>query len=212
MGSLGGTRTSLDILPPSPEQLQLSGLPQVLHPAQLRAAAATRAREQYCEQRPVCMVEVAACILVWCQHDKCRPSYDVKLAIAPSVLCISKTTPQTHLPSLNSNMITYSELKNELEPGDTVLLVELVDPAEAARNEKKRARAEKRGHSQDSSVYGAYKPVAQRVKPVPGVFPEDARVIRQFPEDPLDTLPPLTCHPPEFKPSQKLTQGRMQDF
>lgn len=158
------------------------------------------------------MVEVAACILVWCQHDKCRPSYDVKLAIAPSVLCISKTTTQTHLPSPNSKMITYSELKNELEPGDTVLLVELVDPAEAARNEKKRARAEKRGHSQDSSVYGAYKPVAQRVKPVPGVFPEDARVIRQFPEDPLDTLPPLTCHPPEFKPSQKLTQERMQDL
>ncbi|KAI0370316.1 hypothetical protein BV20DRAFT_905325, partial [Pilatotrama ljubarskyi] len=58
-------------------------------------------------------------------------------------------------------------------------------------------------------VSGAYKPVARRVKPVPGVFPEDARVSRQFPEDPLDSLPPLTCHPPEFVPSMKLTQERM---
>ena len=39
-----------------------------------------------------------------------------------------------------------------------------------------------------------YKPVAQKVKPVPGVFPEDARVIRQFPEDPLQSLVPLPFH------------------
>ncbi|KAI0365609.1 hypothetical protein BV20DRAFT_917832, partial [Pilatotrama ljubarskyi] len=59
-------------------------------------------------------------------------------------------------------------------------------------------------------VFGAYKPVAQRVKPVPGVFPEDARVIRQFPENPLNTLTPLTCHPPEFVPTMKLTKERME--
>ncbi|KAJ2974290.1 hypothetical protein NUW54_g11915 [Trametes sanguinea] len=58
-------------------------------------------------------------------------------------------------------------------------------------------------------VFGVYKPVDRRVKPVPGVFPEDARVIRQFPEDPLETLVPLTPHPPVFEPTPKLTQERM---
>ncbi|KAI0371199.1 hypothetical protein BV20DRAFT_902589, partial [Pilatotrama ljubarskyi] len=64
--------------------------------------------------------------------------------------------------------------------------------------------------SENARVFGAYKPVAQRVKPVPGVFPEDARVIRQFPENPLNTLTPLTCHPPEFVPTMKLTKERME--
>ena len=34
-----------------------------------------------------------------------------------------------------------------------------------------------------AQVYTAYKRVDQKVKPVPAVFPEDARVIRRFPED-----------------------------
>ena len=35
-----------------------------------------------------------------------------------------------------------------------------------------------------AQVHTAYKHVDRKVKPVPGVFPEDARVIRQIPEDP----------------------------
>ena len=43
----------------------------------------------------------------------------------------------------------------------------------------------------NSSVY-VYKPVQLKVKPVPAVYPEDARVVQQFPEDPLLSLPPLS--------------------
>ncbi|EIW53127.1 uncharacterized protein TRAVEDRAFT_135218, partial [Trametes versicolor FP-101664 SS1] len=61
-------------------------------------------------------------------------------------------------------------------------------------------------------VFGAYKPVDRRVKPIPGVFPEDARVIRQFPENPLDTLPSLPKQPPEFIPTQKITMERIEEM
>ena len=59
-------------------------------------------------------------------------------------------------------------------------------------------------------VLTAYKRVDKKIKPVPGVFPEDARVIRQFPEDPLTSLPPLTPIPPDFEPTKKLTFERIQ--
>ena len=64
--------------------------------------------------------------------------------------------------------------------------------------------------SEAQVLAGRYKPVAQQVKPIPGVFPEGARVVRQIPEDPLRTLPYLTPHPPEFTPTSKLTKERME--
>jgi transposase InsO family protein len=54
-----------------------------------------------------------------------------------------------------------------------------------------------------------YRPVNQRIRPVPATFPEEARVIRQFPEDPLLSLPSLSPNPPEFNPTQKLTRDRL---
>jgi hypothetical protein len=51
--------------------------------------------------------------------------------------------------------------------------------------------------------------VAQKVKPVPGIMPEDARTIRRIPEDPLLTLPGLPKCPPDFKYTTKLTRERM---
>ncbi|EMD30804.1 hypothetical protein CERSUDRAFT_60816 [Gelatoporia subvermispora B] len=54
-------------------------------------------------------------------------------------------------------------------------------------------------------VLGAYKTVDKKVRPIPGVFPEEARVTRQFPEDPLLSLPTVPTHPPEFVPSSRLT-------
>ena len=62
------------------------------------------------------------------------------------------------------------------------------------------------------NVWTAYKPVARKVKPVPGVFPEDARVERKIPEDPLLTLPPLPIHPPNFIPTSKLTQENLESL
>ena len=55
------------------------------------------------------------------------------------------------------------------------------------------------------NVFTAYKRVDKKVKPVPTVFPEDAKVKRQFPEDPLDSLPNLPSHPPVFIPTQRPT-------
>ncbi|CAL1712335.1 unnamed protein product [Somion occarium] len=60
-----------------------------------------------------------------------------------------------------------------------------------------------------AEVLTAYKRVDKKVKPVPGVFPEESRVRRQFPENPLDSLPPLSCCPPQFKENGRLTQKRL---
>ncbi|KAJ8462647.1 hypothetical protein ONZ51_g10761 [Trametes cubensis] len=98
------------------------------------------------------------------------------------------------------------------------LLVEdesvLEDPnsesAEEAQEADETEDEESQVEDQRCHVYGAYKPVDRRVKPVPGVFPEDARVVRQFPEDPLASLQPLTPHPPDFVPTMKLTRERME--
>ena len=61
-------------------------------------------------------------------------------------------------------------------------------------------------------VAGAYKRVDKKVKPVPGIFPEDARVTRQFPEDPLKSLPALPTCPPNFVPSARLTSERLEEL
>ena len=57
-----------------------------------------------------------------------------------------------------------------------------------------------------------YKPVDRKVKPVPGIFPEDARVIRKFPEDPLKSLPSLPVKPPKFIPTEKITKDRLKEI
>ncbi|KAI6046927.1 hypothetical protein EDC04DRAFT_2887395 [Pisolithus marmoratus] len=61
----------------------------------------------------------------------------------------------------------------------------------------------------DQQVYGAYKHVDQKVKPVPGVYPEDAHVHCHFPSDPLRSLIPLSSHPPAFTPTKKLTKEQL---
>jgi hypothetical protein len=55
-----------------------------------------------------------------------------------------------------------------------------------------------------------YKKVDVRVRPVPGIFPQEATVYRQFPNNPLDNLPPLPKRPPTFVPTAKLTEERMK--
>ena len=58
----------------------------------------------------------------------------------------------------------------------------------------------------------SYKLVDRKVRPVPGVTPEHTKVSRQFPSDPLAKLPKLPVNPPEFVPSKKLTQERMDSL
>ena len=54
----------------------------------------------------------------------------------------------------------------------------------------------------------AYKKAAKKVHPVAASLPEDFRIIRRRPEDPLLSLPKLPSHPPEFTPGPRLTQER----
>ena len=61
-----------------------------------------------------------------------------------------------------------------------------------------------------AKVQTAYKKVDRKVRPVPGVFPEDAKVTRQFPEDPLATLAPLPKNPPDFRENGRLTKERLE--
>lgn len=61
-------------------------------------------------------------------------------------------------------------------------------------------------------VLTAYKRVDQKVRPVPGIFPENIKVRRIIPEDPLLSLPPLSVTPSDFVPTTKLTAERMNDL
>ena len=54
-----------------------------------------------------------------------------------------------------------------------------------------------------------YKPAAQRVHPVSTTLPEEYRVIRKLPSDPLANMVPLPVVPPEPTPGQRYTQERM---
>jgi len=56
----------------------------------------------------------------------------------------------------------------------------------------------------------AYKKVTKKVCPVSTTLPEDFRNIHHILEDPLLSLPPLPTHPPDFSPSQHLTEERLE--
>ena len=55
-----------------------------------------------------------------------------------------------------------------------------------------------------------YKAVDKKVRPIPMQFPEDMKVHRQLPEDPLRNLSTLPYHPSEFIPTLRVTQERME--
>jgi len=61
-------------------------------------------------------------------------------------------------------------------------------------------------------VFTAYKRVDKKIHPISMQLPPDFEVIRQIPEDPLLTLPPLTNQPPEFIPTAKITPERMEEL
>lgn len=67
-------------------------------------------------------------------------------------------------------------------------------------------------HASNLEAYTAYKRADRKIKPVPAVFPEDARVRRTMPQDPLETLTPLPARPPDFVPNGRLTKERLEDI
>ena len=55
-----------------------------------------------------------------------------------------------------------------------------------------------------------YKKVANRTKPVATTLPEEYRIVRHEPPDPLASLPELPIHPPDFTPGERYTQERYE--
>ena len=56
----------------------------------------------------------------------------------------------------------------------------------------------------------AYKRVAVKVQPVPGTMLSGIRIVRQFPEDLLETLPSISPYPPLFVSGIHLMKERME--
>ncbi len=61
-------------------------------------------------------------------------------------------------------------------------------------------------------AFTMYKRVDQKIKPVSTMFPEEARVHRTIPRDPLLSLVPLPIRPPDFIPMARLTEERMREL
>jgi len=55
-------------------------------------------------------------------------------------------------------------------------------------------------------IFGAYKHVGRKIHPVSCTFPENCYIQCQIPEDPLLSLLLLPTCPPEFTPTQKITE------
>jgi hypothetical protein len=53
-----------------------------------------------------------------------------------------------------------------------------------------------------------YKPAAMKTHPVAGTFPEEFKIERRMPDDPLAQLPTVPTNPPEFTPGERMTQER----
>ena len=53
-----------------------------------------------------------------------------------------------------------------------------------------------------------YKPVADRVHSVSATLPEEFRIVRHFPSDPLEGMPPLDPHPPTLVSGERYTLER----
>lgn len=84
--------------------------------------------------------------------------------------------------------------------------------SDAVRAAYKQAATRRQLDDQPQSMT-AYKQVDRKVKPVPAVYPEDAKVERRFPEDPLASLKPLPVHPPSFQPDGgRLSQQRLDEM
>lgn len=59
-------------------------------------------------------------------------------------------------------------------------------------------------------VYGKYKPVAIKVRPVKTTLPDEFRVKRELKGDPLEGMPILPIVPPPFTPGERYTLERKE--
>lgn len=64
----------------------------------------------------------------------------------------------------------------------------------------------------DDPMVLAYKKVANKVRPVPGILPEEFRIVRRRPPDPLKGLTKVPRVPLPIRPTGKLTQERIDEL
>lgn len=63
-------------------------------------------------------------------------------------------------------------------------------------------------NSEPMEVFGKYKPVAIKARPIKAELPDEYRVIRNIMGDPLADMPELPTNPPEFTPGTRYTEER----
>ncbi|GBE81974.1 hypothetical protein SCP_0403500 [Sparassis crispa] len=65
----------------------------------------------------------------------------------------------------------------------------------------------------EAVVHGyGYKKVDKRVKPVPGILADEFWIMRHVPRDPMQNLPSLPFHPPDFIGRSRYTEERWWDL
>jgi hypothetical protein len=57
-----------------------------------------------------------------------------------------------------------------------------------------------------------YKPVADRVHLVPATLPEEFRIVRHFPSDPLEDMPKLNLNPGELQAGERYTLDQTREM
>jgi len=83
-------------------------------------------------------------------------------------------------------------------------------PQFISQKDRKARRKEK--DETTAAVYGKYKPVALKVKPVYTELPDKYRIRQEIKGDPLADLPCLSPNPPEFVPIGRYIQERKEAF
>lgn len=63
-----------------------------------------------------------------------------------------------------------------------------------------------------TSAAARYKTVDKKVKPIPGVIPDEARTIRRFPSDPLEAYKPPPIDPPPFEDGNRVTRKTLDEL
>ena len=126
------------------------------------------------------------------------------LSCQPSLPSQSQSQSQSQSPSQSQSSFPSQSWSQSQSP-----LVSLSSPSSDFPSLPP-SKSHLRPHSPGDTIsVHAYKKVANKVRPVPASLPEDFRVIRRIPSDPLLTLPPLPSHPPDFIPGTRLTQERL---
>ncbi|CAG8603394.1 9585_t:CDS:2, partial [Acaulospora colombiana] len=82
--------------------------------------------------------------------------------------------------------------------------------AEELQRSKKWLMIQKNERGQ--AIAAKYKTVDRKINPAPGVTPENAKTLRKFPENPLDSLPDIPLIPPPFRDGQRVTKNRLEEL